>query len=881
MRSHSARLSLSRSNSALAAKRFSGLVVIAVFAAAFAARGELALSAPPSAVKAAPDKALTASEILTKLRPAHPRVIATPERLAAVRQRRNNDPAFAAELQTLIERAEEKLAAPLSERKLAGKRLLSVSREALRRVSLWSLAFQLTDDKRFAQRAEEELLAIAAFTDWHPNHFLDTAEMAAAVAIGYDWLYEELSETTRNELQQALVDKALRHVLSDPWWVSTEHNWCQVCLGGLTMAALAIAEDEPALAAEVLTRARDHMPRALAQYGPDGVYPEGPSYWVYGTSYQVLAIDALRTGWGDDFGLAESPGFLASDRFFDQAQGPTGLLFNFSDCLEKTGQPALRVWMSRQQGSLDTPLDRALSHDSDFDAFTPFWCVSASPQPKTSTRQTLPRSWRGRGVQPVVMFRTAWNNPRAMYLAAKGGKAGINHGHMDAGSFIFEANGVRWASDLGMIAYHRLEAQGVKLFDRKPDGDRWKISPYRNESHNTLTISDKPFEIQENAAITSFDPLDTDQTPDRGSATIDLSGPLSAVAESAERRFDFDASASVVTIHDELTGILPGAPVVWTLVTRTHAAVIEGSTVATLTAGKETLTITAESLAAGSWTAEPHRPRPGQYGPPFEGVTLLRWTTSAREDGRASITVRLSPEKRFPALPTGIEEVELGRSLDDQPILARVWSHPEPTGARPETIFMLASIHGSEPAGTPLMQRFEEWLVEQDDPRLPRQIVMTPIANPDGYAAGERFNRNGVDLNRNFPAGNRTEATRHGERPLSEPESAALLRALRRYPPTRVLSIHQPLECIDYDGPGQAIATAMSRAIGGRLPVEKLGGRPGSLGSYVGETLGKPIITLELFASEQDRGAEALWQDYGPALIAFARGEGQAEVGSP
>ncbi|MGL4513642.1 MAG: DUF2817 domain-containing protein [Lacipirellulaceae bacterium] len=221
------------------------------------------------------------------------------------------------------------------------------------------------------------------------------------------------------------------------------------------------------------------------------------------------------------------------------------------------------------------------------------------------------------------------------------------------------------------------------------------------------------------------------------------------------------------------------------------------------------------------------------------------------------------------APPFGAAEpdlVPLGTSVLGAPIVARVH------GVGDDTAMIVASIHGSEPAGTPLVERFEGWLADHPLELAGRRLVVIPVANPDGYAKRARFNEHGVDLNRNFPADNRTERALHGKTALSEPESAALMRALDRFDPARVLSIHQPLSCIDYDGPGEALAATIGRAIDGRLPVQKLGGRPGSLGSYVGETRGVPIVTLELpKGAEEDEAA--LWRDYGAALGAFLRGE--------
>ena len=89
------------------------------------------------------------------------------------------------------------------ERIKIGKRLLDKSRECLRRVFMLSYAYRTTGEEKYIARAEKELLAVAAFEDWNPTHFLDVAEMTMAVAIGYDWLFDKLSMQTRARLREA------------------------------------------------------------------------------------------------------------------------------------------------------------------------------------------------------------------------------------------------------------------------------------------------------------------------------------------------------------------------------------------------------------------------------------------------------------------------------------------------------------------------------------------------------------------------------------------------------------------------------------------------------------------------------------------------------
>lgn len=202
----------------------------------------------------------------------------------------------------------------------------------------------------------------------------------------------------------------------------------------------------------------------------------------------------------------------------------------------------------------------------------------------------------------------------------------------------------------------------------------------------------------------------------------------------------------------------------------------------------------------------------------------------------------------------------IGHSVQGRPIECHRF------GQGTDTILVLASIHGTEPAGTPLAWKLIEAI--QKDRRLMngRKILIIPIANPDGYAARNRENVNEVDLNRNFPANNRINITEYGTHPLSEPEALALKEVVEAYRPSRVVSIHQPLACIDYDGPGADIAYSMGRVTD--LPVTKLGAHPGSLGAYVGETLGIPIVTLELRATDNKLTADELWARYGRTLIA-------------
>src|SRR4051812_30689428 len=107
------------------------------------------------------------------LRLAHPRLLATPDDWTRLAERRAAEPELAAYHAALIAAARKEIAAPPATYVKPGRRLLSVSRAVVQRVLLLGYAWRTTGDEAFARRAETEMLAVAAFPDWNPSHFLD------------------------------------------------------------------------------------------------------------------------------------------------------------------------------------------------------------------------------------------------------------------------------------------------------------------------------------------------------------------------------------------------------------------------------------------------------------------------------------------------------------------------------------------------------------------------------------------------------------------------------------------------------------------------------------------------------------------------------------
>src|SRR5437764_1236766 len=117
------------------------------------------------------------ADVLENLRKGHPRLMVLDSDLPHVRENIEKFPLAKQYYQQGLKDAARALDDPPVKYELEGPRLLAVSRRVLQRVRMWSGNYRLSGDQRFADRAIKEMLTAAAFQDWHPPHFLDTAEM--------------------------------------------------------------------------------------------------------------------------------------------------------------------------------------------------------------------------------------------------------------------------------------------------------------------------------------------------------------------------------------------------------------------------------------------------------------------------------------------------------------------------------------------------------------------------------------------------------------------------------------------------------------------------------------------------------------------------------
>jgi len=572
----------------------------------------------------------------------HPRILLLKGEEGLIAQSIADNPVWKKMHETILKECDSILLLPPVERIQIGRRLLDKSREGLRRVFYLSYAWRLTNQEKYFQRCEKELLAISRFSDWNPSHFLDVAEMTMAVSIGYDWLYPKLSDDSRKVIREAIVSKGLNPSLDSKYnsWVKAVNNWNQVCNAGMTYGALAVAEDYPELSKNMINRAIESITLPMGEYKPDGAYPEGYGYWGYGTSFNVMFLSAIEKVFSSDFGLNKTPGFLQTAGFFQNMSGVTGLNFNWGDSGSgKSLSPAM-FWLAQRNNDPSLLLvQKSYLLNDDFSKFTgdrllPAVMIWGKDLPLDQVTEPKSKFWKGQGANPVCMMRTTWTDRNGIYLGFKAGSASVNHGHMDIGSFVMEADGSRWASDFGMQDYESLESKGIQVFGRTQDAQRWSIFRLVNKAHNTLTINDQLQQVKGYAKIDQFS-----DKPDFMYAISDLSSVYENQLTEAKRGVGI-VNQKFVVIRDEVVAPNKPTTIRWTMMT--SATPVLGKNSITLSKEGHTLVLqvnTPAKVTMKTWSTEPTT----NYDAPNPGKTLVGFELKLEPNQKQTIQVLLIP----------------------------------------------------------------------------------------------------------------------------------------------------------------------------------------------------------------------------------------------
>ena len=537
---------------------------------------------------------------------AHPRIIMSEEKFAKLKSHIGDDSVTAILIEKLRKEADRTLDMPVCQYEIPdGIRLLETSKRIQRRVAALAMAYNIFGDEKYAQRCYAELEAACNFQDWNPRHFLDTAEMSTAFAIGYDWLYKWMNDNQRSFIRKNLMEKGFNQVMEDfedkprsrtyRWYQDYPgDNWKLVCCGSMSMAALAVGDetDTRNIASEILTyaykEAYSFVRRAYS--AKDGTYSEGLGYWDYATYYLGLHSSSLTSAAGTDYGLADYDGLRKSVDFVRYMSSNTSKSFSFGDDGDSrdTGWAVL-LWLGEYYQSYDISAIRLskIKNDS-FNYLDLLWI----DEDKTSaSAQDIPTDWGEVGASNAS-FRNSWDESGIVAALHVGENKYKYHGHYDLGSFYIESNGARFFTDLGNEYY--------ELPNRQYS---YRI---RAEGHNTLAINPSQELDQEEGAeclISSF------SGGNEAYAVTDLTAAyVSSGAESVIRGLKMIKDKECVIIQDEISLKAPG-DIYWFAHTKGQINVAENGRSAVVTVGSEKMWVGIIS-DAGKFTVMNAEPLP-------------------------------------------------------------------------------------------------------------------------------------------------------------------------------------------------------------------------------------------------------------------------------
>ncbi|WP_154794485.1 CBM96 family carbohydrate-binding protein [Occultella kanbiaonis] len=440
----------------------------------------LGLVAPRGALPDAAAQA-TPAELIDDVITTHPRLLLTD--FAAITEKVASVPRVATWAESIIAQADVLLGMPVQAYEIPdGKRMTHAP--VILRSYVLALTYQLTGDDAYAERLWAELEGAAAWPDWNPSHFLDTAGMTHAFAIGYDWLHDYWTPERRELLAATIATKGLepgqQEYASGAFWTKAAHNWNAVCNGGLTMGSLAVAQEYPEIAGDLIAKGLASVPKAADEYAPDGGYPEGTGYWSYGTGYLVKYLASLISASGAAGDLENKPGLAETGYFPIDLTGGSGLAFNYYDSAASAPRSTEFFWLAAQFDQPALSDWAAVRADLNAEVTDVIWFDPAHSEPGAARWRDRALDHYYEGVE-VVASRASWSDPAAPFVAVKGGANATNHSDLDLGTFVLDALGTRWALDLGADDYNL-----PGYFAAGVGGQRWEYYRKRTEGQNTL-----------------------------------------------------------------------------------------------------------------------------------------------------------------------------------------------------------------------------------------------------------------------------------------------------------------------------------------------------------------------------------------------------------
>lgn len=420
---------------------------------------------------------------------SHPRILANASDFELLRLKIKCNPTYAGWYKSVKEDAGKILNLPVvtkPERMTLLSRMLSLG-----------MGYKISGDKKYAQRAWLELEAYSNLEHWNPTtQFLDIGYISKGMAIGFDWFYDYLSIAQKEKITKTICDKVLNLIMVayqnpgtfEPYQnskITGFDNWNASCNTGAIMAALAVCDEKSVgmLGGEVVKNGVYYWQNYLKEFAPDGACKEGVGYWYWGVQSMVEGLATLESAIGTDYGLSKSPGFAYTPYFSVYLTGPTGS-FDFGNAHRSFQNISAEFfWFGSKYNDPPIALYRKTFMDQENIRGGVYDLLWYNALLTGIQKKKWPPNMMFRETE-VVSLRSDWSE-NALFVALKGGYNLSTHGHLNTGTFVLDALGERWVTQLGADNYSN---PGYWRRETR-DGQAYQYYRVRAEGQNTLLIN--------------------------------------------------------------------------------------------------------------------------------------------------------------------------------------------------------------------------------------------------------------------------------------------------------------------------------------------------------------------------------------------------------
>ena len=412
----------------------------------------------------------------------HPRLVATEDDFARLRREVKENKHKARWYKQLIEFCDGMKDKNVLRYELRdGVRLLYVSWDLQLYATSLALAYKLTGDKKYFDYAWPHLKACAEMPDWNPSHHIDVGTLAYGYAIAYDWFYDVMSEEQRRIMEKGAyenvfytVNRAVEDRNTPYTTVLMTNNHNVFCNAGVMSTVIAFMDVYPEVASKIGADVVRILEPFMDKFAPMGAYYEGPYYSETAINYTVRVFAAMLPVLGTLYGLDKVQGFDKIADFVVLLQSDVAS-FNFADSKMSLLAIAGMFWNFNHYGrrglkdSIAEKNFKAPPVNTISEAIL-WYNVEDDGECNLDTVVHYPE-------EEIIGMRDAFRDGQT-FVGIKAGKTVYAHSHLDAGSFIFDAMGRRWAYDFGQDNYN--------LYYKY---NHWDVFRLRAESHNNLVIN--------------------------------------------------------------------------------------------------------------------------------------------------------------------------------------------------------------------------------------------------------------------------------------------------------------------------------------------------------------------------------------------------------